>query len=60
MSEVREKEYNGKPLIGIFRNVDDVFGFQFGVKKAELVLKHIDEIKAFVEKHTKTATPTEQ
>ena len=58
MSEVREKEYNGKPLIGIYRNADDVFGFQFGVKKAELVLKHIDEIRTFVEKHTQTTTAT--
>ncbi len=54
MSEVRESEYNGKPLLGIFKDKDDNFGFKFGLQKAQRILKHVDEIKAFVEKHAKT------
>ncbi|OGH56121.1 MAG: hypothetical protein A3G34_12750 [Candidatus Lindowbacteria bacterium RIFCSPLOWO2_12_FULL_62_27] len=54
MSEVRETEYNGSPLIGVYRDSDDKFGFKFGVKKARMILERIDDIKAFVEKYTKT------
>ncbi len=54
MSEVRESEYNGKPLLGLFRDKDDIFGFKFGVQKARRILDHIDEIRTFVEKHTRT------
>ena len=58
MSIAKEDEYNGKPLLGLYRNEDDPFGFKFGLKKAEMILKHIDEIRAFVEKHTQTTTAT--
>jgi len=39
---------------GKYRDKDDVFGFKFGLKKAQMILTHIDEIRAFVEKHTQT------
>ncbi len=51
MSEVSESEYKGNPMIVIKANADDKFPFQFGVKKAKLVLAHIDDIKKFIEKH---------
>ena len=53
MSETKESEYNGKPLIGLYRNAEDQLGFKFGVKKAKMVIEHIDAIKAFVDKHDK-------
>jgi hypothetical protein len=51
MSEVSESEYKGNPMIVIKSTAEDKFPFQFGVKKAKLILAHVDDIKKFVEKH---------
>jgi hypothetical protein len=51
MSEVSESEYKGNPMIVIRSTAEDKFPFQFGVKKARLILAHIEDIKKFVEKH---------
>jgi hypothetical protein len=51
MAEVSEGEYKGNPMIIIKANAEDKFPFQFGVKKARLVIENIDAIKKFVEKH---------
>lgn len=51
MSEVSESEYKGNPMIVIKQNPEDKFPFQFGIKKAKLVLEHIEDIRKFVEKH---------
>jgi len=53
MSIVSESEYKGNPMIVIKNNEEDKFPFQFGLKKAKLVLENIEEIKKFVEKHDK-------
>jgi len=53
MSIVSESEYKGNPLIVLKNNEEDKFPFQFGVKKAKLVLENIEGIKQFVEKHDK-------
>jgi hypothetical protein len=53
MSIVSESEFKGNPMIVIKNSEDDQYPFQFGVKKAQLVLENIDEIKKFVEKHNK-------
>jgi hypothetical protein len=53
MSEVSESEYKGNPMIVIKQSPEDKFPFQFGLKKAKLVLEHIDDIKAFVAKYDK-------
>ena len=53
MSEVRESEYNGKPLVELLREPGDKMGFKFGLKKAQLIVEHIDDIKSFVAKHGK-------
>ncbi len=39
MSEVSESEYKGNPMIVIKSTAEDKFPFQFGVKKAKLVLR---------------------
>lgn len=53
MSIVSESEFKGNPMIVLKNSEDDQYPFQFGVKKAKLVLENIDEIKKFVEKHDK-------
>ena len=53
MSIVSESEYKGNPMIVIKNSEEDKFPFQFGVKKAKLILENIENIKKFVEKHDK-------
>jgi len=51
MSMVTESEYNGQPLLVLKNMPDDKFPFQFGLKKAELILRHMEDVKAFVRKY---------
>lgn len=51
MSIVTEGEYKGNPMIVIKNSEDDQYPFQFGVKKAKMVLENIEAIKEFVAKH---------
>jgi hypothetical protein len=53
MSIVSESEFKGNPMIVIKNDEEDQYPFQFGVKKAKLVLENIEEIKKFVEKYDK-------
>ncbi len=53
MSIVSESEFKGNPMIVIKNSEDDQYPFQFGVKKAKLVLENVEEIRKFVEKHDK-------
>lgn len=53
MSIVSESEFKGNPMLVIKNSEDDQFPFQFGVKKAKLILENIESIKEFVEKHDK-------
>lgn len=53
MSIVSESEFKGNPMIVIKNDEEDKYPFQFGVKKAKLVLENIEAIKKFVEKHDK-------
>jgi len=53
MSIVSEGEFKGNPMIIIKNDEADQYPFQFGVKKAKLVLENIDAIKTFVEKFDK-------
>ena len=52
MSIVSESEFKGNPMIVIKNDEQDQFPFQFGVKKAKLVIENIEEIKKFVDKHS--------
>ncbi len=52
-SEVKEREYQNQPILAILRDANDKFGVQFGVKKAKLILEHIEAIKNFVAKYDK-------
>ncbi len=53
MSIVSESEFKGNPMIVIKNDEEDQYPFQFGVKKAKLVLENIEEVKKFVEKYDK-------
>ena len=46
-------EYNGNPVIILKRDENDVYPFRFGVRKAQIILDHIEDIKKFVNKNTK-------
>ena len=51
MAEVLEGEYRGNAMLIIRQTAQDKFPFQFGVRKARLILEHLDDIKKFLEKH---------
>ena len=53
MSTVSESEYKGNPMLVIKSSEEDKFPFQFGLKKARLIIENIESIKQFVEKHDK-------
>lgn len=48
-----ESEFKGNPMIVLTQGPEDKFPFQFGLKKAKLILEHLDDIKQFVTKHSK-------
>jgi hypothetical protein len=53
MSIFEESEFKGNPMIVIKNDEEDKYPFQFGVKKAKLVVENIEEVKKFVEKYDK-------
>lgn len=53
MAIIEESEFKGNPMIVIKNDEEDKYPFQFGVKKAKLVVENIEEIKKFVEKNDK-------
>jgi hypothetical protein len=48
-----ESEFKGNPMLVLSQGPDDKFPFQFGLKKAKLILENYEEIKKFVAKHSK-------
>ena len=52
MSEASESEYKGNPMIVLKSTAEDKFPFQFGIKKAKLIVAHVEDIRRFVEKHS--------
>ena len=51
MSELLEGHYRGTAMLIIRETPEDKFPFQFGIKKARLILEHLEEIKSFVDRH---------
>lgn len=60
MAIIEEGEYKGNPMIVLKNSEEDRYPFQFGLKKAKLVIEHIEDIKKFVEKHDKDKEPPQQ
>jgi hypothetical protein len=56
MSTVTVEAYRGNPMIVIRQHAEEQYPFQFGVRRAQLVLSHLEDIRQFVEKHQKVAT----
>ena len=46
-------EYKGSPVITLPLSADGKFPFTFGLGKAKVILKYIDEIKKFVAEYDK-------
>ena len=53
MAIVEEGEYKGNVMLVLKNTTEDRWPFQFGLKKAKLIIEHINDIKKFVEKHDK-------
>lgn len=53
MAIVEESEFKGNAMIVLKNDEEDKFPFQFGVKKAKLVVENIEAIKQFIAKHEK-------
>ncbi|MBI4948311.1 hypothetical protein HY844_02020 [Candidatus Berkelbacteria bacterium] len=53
MSIVEESEFKGNAMIVLKNDEEDKYPFQFGVKKAKLILENIEAIKSFVDKNDK-------
>ena len=46
-------EYNGNPVIILKRDENDNHPFRFGVRKAQIIIEHIEDIKKFVKENSK-------
>lgn len=53
MSIVEESEFKGNAMLVLKNDEADNFPFQFGVKKAKLIVENFETIKDFVAKHDK-------
>ena len=56
-SQSRESEFKGKPVLGLYRSEGDTYPVRFGLGKAALILAHVEDIKAFQDKHSKQHAP---
>lgn len=50
---VEIEEYNGNPVISLKRDKNDAYPFKFGLRKAQLIIDNIEEIKKFIKDQTK-------
>ena len=50
---VELEDYNGNPVIVIKRDENDAYPFRFGLRKAQLIVDNIEEIKKFVKDNKK-------
>jgi hypothetical protein len=52
-----ETEYKGNPMVNIVTKLEDgtrgFYPLSLGLKKVEMILENVDELKAFAEKHKK-------
>lgn len=55
MSEAKESEFKGNPLLVLSKGPEDRYPFSFGLTKAKLILDHIEDIKKFVANHAGSA-----
>lgn len=46
-------EYKGQKTISLFNSEDEKYPFSFGLKKAELIIANLEDIKKFIEDNKK-------
>jgi len=46
-------EFKGNKVITLKQTPEDQYGFTFGVKKAKMILEHLDDIKKFIKDNEK-------
>ena len=44
-------EYRGNKMIVLKRDENDTYPFRFGLRKAQLIVEHIDDIKKFIKEN---------
>ena len=52
MCEILEGDYRGNPMMIIRNTPQDKFPFQFGIRKARLIVEHFEAIKKFAKGQT--------
>jgi hypothetical protein len=50
---VEVEDYNGNPVMVLKRDENDNYPFRFGLRKAQLIIENIEEIKKFVKDNSK-------
>lgn len=55
MSQMLVSDFKGKPLVKLIRDTADPYPFQFGLRKAQMIVEHYDKIREFVEKQVTAA-----
>ena len=51
MALIKEEEYKGSPMLVIAESEETRYPFNFGLRKAKLVVEHAEDVRAFVIKH---------
>ncbi|MEK6543379.1 MAG: hypothetical protein AABZ44_02975 [Elusimicrobiota bacterium] len=51
MSEAKESEFKGNPVLVLTDGPDEKYPFSFGLRKARLIVEQYEKIKEFVAKH---------
>ena len=44
-------EYKGNKTLTLARDETDKYPFSFGMRKAKMIIEHLDDIKEFVKEH---------
>lgn len=60
MAIAEESEFKGNPMLVLKNTEEDRYPFSFGLKKARLILEHIEDVKKFVDKHVQPEPPEPQ
>jgi hypothetical protein len=50
---IEKTEYKGNPMLSLKSRDDDKFPFTFGLRKARLIMEHLEEIRLFIEENQK-------
>jgi hypothetical protein len=57
MTVATESEFKGNAMLVLSQGPEDRFPFQFGLKKAKMILENLEAIQSFVKKYSKEDAP---